>query len=52
MGVFDFLFGRDRRNQQPRPATGPTTRLSDEQRWSVTAIFCALRRLTRLSSVC
>jgi hypothetical protein len=31
MGVFDFLFGRDRRNQQPRPATGPTTRLSDEQ---------------------
>jgi len=31
MGVFDFLFGRDRRNQQPRPATGPATRLSDEQ---------------------
>ncbi len=31
MGIFDSLFGRNRRNQQPRPATGPATRLSDEQ---------------------
>jgi hypothetical protein len=32
MGIFDFLFGRDRRNQQPRPATGPTTRLNSDER--------------------
>ncbi|MCS6839218.1 MAG: hypothetical protein NZ699_13895 [Roseiflexus sp.] len=31
MGIFDFLFGRDRQNQQPHPATGPTTRLSSEE---------------------
>lgn len=31
MGIFDFLFGRDRSNQQPRPATGPTTRLSSDE---------------------
>jgi hypothetical protein len=31
MGMFDFLFGRERRQQRPHAATGPTTRLSDEQ---------------------
>lgn len=31
MGIFDFLFGRDRLNQRPRPATGPTTRLSSDE---------------------
>jgi hypothetical protein len=31
MGIFDFLFGRERRQQRPHAATGPTTRLSDEQ---------------------
>ncbi|MFQ3684323.1 hypothetical protein [Roseiflexus sp.] len=31
MGIFDFLFGRDRRTQQPRPVTGPTTRLSNDE---------------------
>ncbi len=31
MGIFDFLFGRDPRKQRPRPATGPTTRLSSDE---------------------
>lgn len=31
MGIFDFLFGRDRRNQQSRPATGATKRLSSDE---------------------
>lgn len=31
MGIFDFLFGRDRRDQQSRPVTGPTTRLSSDE---------------------
>ncbi len=31
MGIFDFLFGRDRRPQQSRPVTGPTTRLSSDE---------------------
>lgn len=31
MGIFDFLFGRERHQQRPLAATGPTTRLSDEQ---------------------